>query len=157
MLQRQKSVSSLIIILAAMTVWCTALPAAAAHFAGAQPVSNAQLASLRGGFAIGSGRVRLSFGIRRLSFINGKLAAVTQLDSVASGGLHVIQNGPGNFVTPSLSSTLPAGTLMTVIQNSLDGQTISNLNVFDITISSVQAARSLSMHNAVVDALARGM
>jgi len=133
-----------------------AVPVTAADFAGVAPVSNARLANLRGGFAIGSGRsrVRVSFGIERLSFINGELAAVTQLGAATDSGVHVIQNGPGNLAAAQLQGALPSGSLATVIQNTLDGQTISNVNLYNVNVTSLQSAQALAMHESLVGALA---
>lgn len=151
-------------VIAALTLLCGASvcaagPAADAGFAGLPPVSDAQLARLRGGFSIdgGPGQIQLSLGIERLTAINGKLASVTRLGASAADGIRLIQNGAGNVFDASVLHTLLPGTLGTVIQNSLDGQTIRNLNVFNITVNSRQLAQSLAVQNSVTDALARAV
>lgn len=128
-----------------------------AGFAGLRPVSDAQLARLRGGFSVGGGpnQVQLSLGIERLTFVNGELATVTRLGASTADGIRLIQNGGGNLFDTSVLRTLLPGTVGTVIQNSLDDQTIRNLNVFNVTVTSRQLAHSLEIQNSVRDALAR--
>jgi len=156
MLQQYRFITALAALLTGLALASMALPTPAAGFAGAPPVSDARLAQLRGGFAIGSGsdRVRLSFSIERLSFINGELAAITTLNPTSKDGVHVIQNGAGNLVDSALRDALPSDVLGTVIQNSLDNQTIGNLNIYNVTVTSRQAAQSLSMQSSLRDALA---
>lgn len=156
MLNKQGRIYFLALVLTIMGCMAVVQPVAAADFGGAAPVSDAQLAHLRGGFDVGGGQVKLSFGIKQLSFINGELVAVTNLDAPAANAVNVVQNGTGNFVNPGLGNEMASGTLATVIQNSLDGQTIGNLNLYNINVTSLQAAHSLSVHNAIADALARG-
>lgn len=150
-------------MIAALALLCgasaSAAPPADTGFIGLQPVSDARLAQLRGGFSIGGGpnQVQLSLGIERLTFVNGEPAVVTRLGSSVSDGIRLIQNGAGNVFDTSVLHTLLPGTLGTVIQNSLDGQTIHNLNVFNITVTSRQLAQSLSVQNSVRDALARAV
>lgn len=159
MLRTQGFVTAL--ALAVVTMAGMQAPASAApRFAGAKPVSDAQLAHLRGGFSIGSGpdRIQVSLGIDRLSFVNGELATITRLGgSGGDSGIRLVQNGSGNRFDRSVLDALPAGTLGTVIQNSLDDQTIRNLNVFNITVTSRKLAQSLSVRSAVQDALTRGV
>ena len=128
-------------------------PVMAADFAGVSPVSDAQLASLRGGFAIGDGddSVWLSFSFDQLAYINGNLVATTHLTSLADAKVTVIQNGVDNHVR----NTWPPDTFGTVIQNSLDSQVISNVNVFNMTVTSLRAAQWLSVQSTVQGALTR--
>lgn len=128
-------------------------PVMAADFAGVSPVSDAQLASLRGGFAIGDGddSVWLSFSFDQLAYINGNLVATTHLASLADAKVTVMQNGVGNYVR----NTLPPNTFGTVVQNSLDSQVISNVNVFNMTVTSLRAAQWLSVQDTVQGALTR--
>lgn len=136
-----------------MLLTVMSVPVLAANFAGAAPVSDAQLAGLRGGFRIGndSDSVWLSFSIDQLAYINGDLVATTHLGSPGQTGTTVISNGLGSHVV----TTLPSGSLGTVIQNSLDDQTISNVNVFNVGVNSLQAAHWLSVQDVVANALVR--
>lgn len=133
--------------------------ASAAEFAGVAPVSDTQLAHMRGGFSVsrGANRLHLSLGIERLSFVNGELASVTQLGAPKGTGLRLLQNGPGNRFDTSALKSLSSGTLGTAIQNSLDDQTIQNLNVFNVTVTSRRLAQSLAVGDAVRDSLTRVM
>lgn len=125
-------------------------------FANLKPVSNARLAAMRGGFTLSSGGVTIdvAMGIQQMTYINGQLVASSVLDShsIPKQMLHVIQNGPGNAFNPASFNLLP-GTMATVIQNTLDKQTIRNLNVLNVTVTSRALAEALSIQSSVRDAL----
>lgn len=147
------------VITALLMLGCTLggqATASAATFAGASPVSDARLSTLRGGFSTEHG-VKLSIGIDQLSFINGKLAVVNHLIQDGLGRVQTIQNGPGNAVNSSVLNGIRDNTLGTVIQNSLDGQAIRNVNVYNVTVTNKRLAQSLSISNAVTDAMTRFM
>jgi hypothetical protein len=160
MLWQQRLVIPLaLVLLSIMATAGVAAPAAAAGFAGATPVSDAQLAHMRGGFSIGNGRdtVKLSLDIERRAIINGKLQEVSRPGSAAGDRIRLIQNGQRNQLADSVLNGVPAGSLGTVIQNSLDGQAIRNVNVFNITVTSRQIAHSLAIQDTVRDALTSAM
>jgi hypothetical protein len=64
---------------------------------------------------------------------------------VSSGSLGVIQNGPGNYVANQVSQNPSA----TVIQNSLNNQTIQNVTTINASVNSIQMTRALSIQNAI--------
>jgi hypothetical protein len=65
---------------------------------------------------------------------------------VSSGSLGVIQNGPGNNVATQVIQNPTA----TVIQNSLNNQTIQNVTTINASIvNSMQTVRALSIQNAI--------
>lgn len=149
--------------LAALCAGCllfTLLPAGNAHagmtagairgLAAARIVDDRELAGLRGGFS--SGRLEINFGIEHAVLINGVLRSHTVLFASGrrhgdAGNIRIIQNGPGNTVSPTLlQSTAPA---ITLIQNSLDYQIIQNLSLYNIEV------RSLSAHRAQIAASLR--
>jgi len=138
----------LVPILAMFVLAAIASPVAAADFAGAAPVSDARLASLRGGFSIGDGddAVWLSFNFEQIAYINGNPVSMSRLGTRAAASTTVIQNGVGNRV---VHATLPTNTFGTVIQNTLDNQVISNINMINLTVTSLRAAQWLSVQNAV--------
>lgn len=125
-------------------------------FARLQPVSDARLAALRGGFTLFNGGVRVdvAMGIKRLTYINGRLVASSALDenNLPTQTLRVVQNGPGNVFDPTQLHMLP-GTVATVIQNTLDKQVIRNLNVLNVTVTSRALAQALSLQSSVRGAL----
>lgn len=127
-----------------------------AGFTALTPVSDARLATLRGGFTLTHGGVSVdvAMGIQQLTYINGQLVASSVLDTqtIPTSILRVIQNGPGNTFDPASLNLLP-GSMGTVIQNSLDQQTIRNLNVLNVTVTSQALAQAMSIQSAVRDAL----
>jgi hypothetical protein len=65
---------------------------------------------------------------------------------VSSGSLGVIQNGPGNYVASQVSQNPTA----TVIQNSLNNQTIQNVTTINASVvNSMHTVRALSIQNAI--------
>lgn len=121
-----------------------------------KPVSDARLAALRGGFTLmrGGVRVEVAMGIQQLTYINGQLVmpSVVNTPGIPAETLRVIQNGPGNAFDPATLNLLP-GTMATVIQNTLDKQTIRNLNVMNVTVTSRALAQALSLQSSLRDAL----
>ena len=136
-------------------------------------VSESSLDEVRGGFQTDSG-LQISFGIERAVYINGSLvptpptlnvveaggAAGLQVRSLPGGAtpgnLALIQNGAGNtFTTGPLSPSAVA----TVIQNTLDGQSIQSVTKIDATVNSLQMIRSQnfesSLRGAIIDSLRR--
>jgi hypothetical protein len=122
-----------------------------------QPVSEAVLDRMRGGFQIDPNGPVMSFGIQRSVYLNGRLVNSTiltipdvlQLTNNASNAFTLIQNGAGNAMTTHPSSLPP---LMTVIQNSLDHQTIQNQTVINATVAALSLNRALALGNAVSQA-----
>lgn len=129
-------------------------------FEGFPVVADGELDQMRGGFETVSGGLPLSFsfGIERASFVNGQLVATSTLvipslmelnsGAVRSAGMDpvtVIQNGPGNtFALPDLT-----GQFMTLIQNTLDNQVISNVTVINASVTSSDFLRSLALQNSL--------
>jgi hypothetical protein len=64
---------------------------------------------------------------------------------VSSGSLGVIQNGPGNYVASQVVQN-PAAT---VIQNSLNYQTIQNVTTINASVNSIQMTRAMSVQSAI--------
>ena len=135
-------------------------PAPSPLFAPMAAVDDETLDGLRGGFEAPGG-LRMSFGIERAVYINGVLESTTHLKVADLGQivaalptgttLKVIQNGPGN----SIETTLPATLLGTVIQNSLDNQTLRVVNKIDIKVNSAELFSGARMQRSVSDALNR--
>ncbi|MDF3885051.1 hypothetical protein [Cupriavidus basilensis] len=86
-------------------------------------------------------------------------ASVTSLPATAiaaggavvttNGALSLIQNGPGN----SVASSMMAGTPATVIQNSLNNQSIQNLVTINAGVNTLQAFRAQVANSALNSAL----
>lgn len=121
------------------------------------PVSEAVLDSMRGGFQRDPNGPFLSFGIERSVFLNDKLVSLTALNipdvsrlaANASNAFTLIQSGPGNSFPHDLSSLPP---FMTVIQNSLDNQTIQSHTVINATVEALTWAHSLHLGDALSQA-----
>ena len=126
-------------------------------FQGQQPVSEKVLDRMRGGFQSDPNGPMMSFGIQRSVYINGQLVSSTvltipnllQLTNNPSNAFTLVQNGGGNAMTTHPSLLPP---LMTVIQNSLDHQTIQNQTVINATVAALSLNRALALGNAVTQA-----
>lgn len=129
-------------------------------------VDDTTLASMRGGFDLGGG-LMVSFGISRAITVNGVLLAATtfnvpdiaRITPVQAAALerqmnsaNLVQVGPNNSVTSATS--LP--TAATVVQNTLDNQTIQTRTLIDTTTNAMSLAKSLNAAGALRDALLRG-
>lgn len=136
------------------------------------PVSEAVLDGMRGGFQRDPDGPFMSFGIERNVFLNEKLVNSTVLNipdmkrfadhpgmrpfadhhdmkpfaDHPSDTFTLIQTGPGNSLTPDLSSLPP---FMTVIQNSLDNRTIQSETIINATVEALSWARSLALGDAL--------
>lgn len=148
------------------TLWLT--PAAAEEasdhpYAALVAVAPALLDEMRGGFEIDGG-LKLSFGIERISYINGVLVAAQTVnvpnlvaasqglvaDAVArAGDIGLIQNGSGNSFTIDAHANM----IGNVIQNTADNQKIATRTVIDSTVNSLQVLRSLNLQSAVRDGI----
>ena len=112
---------------------------------------------MRGGFQSEPNGPMMSFGIQRSVYINGQLVTSTilsipnllQLTTNPGNAFTLVQNGAGNAMTTHPSSLPP---LMTVIQNSLDHQTIQNQTVINATVAALSLNRALALGNAVSQA-----
>ena len=162
--------------------WIDALPAAAPNPLGNQLVAlgNASLDDIRGGFELPDTNLKLSFGFERAVFVNGELVASTVLNvkdlqwasagvsgatqpqvlpsAATAGAVGVIQNGMGNSIPAQISANVSG----TVIQNTLDNQSIQTITTINAAINSVQVLRAMSMQsvqaavqNGVVSSLRR--
>ena len=111
----------------------------------------------------------MSFGIVRSVTINGELMSKTSFDlpdvtrisgeqaslvRAAIAGSSAIQLGAGNFVDPGVRSNLVAGT---IIQNSLNAQTIQTLTVINAGVTSLGLLKSINTHTILRDALMDSM
>ena len=150
---RHKTVMLIVGVLCAQSIPAMAFD----DFRGQQPVSEKVLDRMRGGFQIDPNGPMMSFGIQRSVYINGQLVTSTiltipnllQLTNTPGNAFTLVQNGAGNAMTTHPSSLPP---LMTVIQNSLDHQTIQNQTVINATVAALSLNRALALGNAVSQA-----
>lgn len=150
---RHKTVMLIVGVLCAPSISAMAFD----DFQGQQPVSEKVLDRMRGGFQSDPNGPMMSFGIQRSVYINGQLVSSTvltipnllQLTNNSSNAFTLVQNGAGNAMTTHPSSLPP---LMTVIQNSLDHQTIQNQTVINATVAALSLNRALALGNAVSQA-----
>lgn len=127
-----------------------------------QPVDEARLAELRGGFELASG-LQASFGIERAVYVNGRLVAeqgvhiadLSRLTAVQAqrltevlAGIAVLNDRHGLVV--SAGAAAGPGLL---IQNSLDRQTLRSLTVIDAGTNSLQLLRGTNAGASWLDAL----
>jgi len=124
------------------------------------------LAALRGGFT-SPGGLLVSFGIAQATYVNGVLDStnsftVTQgstgsspalqvSSQMGNNGVRVVQIGPqgSNTFQPSTTSTscLPAS--LTVIQNTLNQQVITNSTVINASLTNMGLFRNINLSFAL--------
>lgn len=130
-----------------------------------EPLSDARLATLRGGFVAANG-LRLSFSMERVVFVNGELTASTRLTipdlanlsargaSLSStgglpGGTAMPVTGASQLITNGQVVSLPNTTAMiTGIQNSLNNQLIQVRTTIDATLASMSQFRTQLINDA---------
>jgi hypothetical protein len=143
--------------------------------------SDQTLDQMRGGFDLGSGLL-VSFGISRALSINGQLitstslnlgelARLTPMQAAALGQqmaaqTQVVQNGSGNTFTPTgpaaAPASLPAASpvtlpMATVIQNTLNHQTIRNLTIIEATSNAMGLVKGLNLRATIDDAISNAL
>ncbi|MDJ0943664.1 MAG: hypothetical protein QNJ30_09375 [Kiloniellales bacterium] len=115
-----------------------------AFFGGALPVPDNRLDDLRGGFRFASG-LEVHFGLAFRTQFNNETPVITtftEADLMNHSG--VINRVVDRTVTVELTNA--ASGLMNVIQNNLDGASISNMATLSIDLYNVtQAARTMNM------------
>jgi hypothetical protein len=105
-----------------------------------------------------------SLGIERAVYINGNLVTYSSINipdiahittqqamtlASALGTVNVVQNGPGNtFDLSTLGQTAGA----TVIQNTLNNQTIRNLTTLNVSVNALNALRDQGLQQALQSA-----
>lgn len=132
--------------------------------AGRPAVQADVLGEMRGGLNVGSD-YEISIGLTRSASINGieQFSSSLYIDDLAAavgaGGSPavdpvVIQNGPGNMVSPDVLSALAAGNVATFIQNTLDNQSITTQTVIDLSLSNVSGVmQGISTSQAVAESV----
>ena len=132
-------------------------PAFAEGFDGLKPVSLQTLDHVRGGFSMefNFGRMIMAMNMSHVSMINGILVPGDQTTGASGGTTTLIQQGPGNFISPTVLNGIPAGSMNTIIQNSLDSQVIRSVRTLNITITSQRLAQSMHFQSLSQSALLR--
>jgi len=126
-------------------------------------VGDQTLDQMRGGFDLGGGVV-VSFGLARSVDINGVLVTTTsfQIADVSKitaaqavalnkqiGTLNLVQNGSGNTIQPSISST----TVGTFVQNTLNNQNIQTRTLINSTTNGMSLAKNMNTAATMRDSL----
>lgn len=115
-----------------------------------EPVAESALAELRAGFVLGNGVV-VDLNFQKNIFRNGELVS------------HSYFQTPQDFALLSkdqfsLQSILPTNSLNTVLQNTLDNQTLSAITNIDITIKNLEHAKQAfsqdQLYNTYFNAIA---
>ena len=134
------------------------------ELASQAPVTDNELAAQCGGFSTQNGLL-ISFGIAQAMYVNGVLDStnsftVTQGNSDANptfqvasqmgnNGLRVIQIGPQGSNTSQPSATPASGLLpggnVTVIQNTLNQQVITNSTVINASLANMSLFRDINL------------
>mgnify|MGYP006285043435 CR=1 FL=1 len=114
-----------------------------------EPVPRAVLAEQRGGLLNADG-LKVTVGLESLVRINGNvesrdrirvpdLSGDTAQRLFSGDRVQIVQNGPGNSLPADLADSISG--MGTVIQNSLDNQTIQHLKALNIDISGLEGYR----------------
>lgn len=126
-------------------------------------VDSGELDSMRGGFTLGHG-LDVSFGLTQTGSINGveQFSNSFRIDDLGAhrGGADLsgmspvlLQNGSGNVVSQGVLDSMALG-FGSVIQNTLDDQTISTTNIYDISLQNVPGVvQGLSGARALTDSI----
>jgi hypothetical protein len=127
-------------------------------------VSAEKLDTMRGGYETSTG-MTVSFGVVRTVSINGDVVNRTSFNlpdvskitadqaravSTALNEANIVQNGTGNVVSDSVRTQLSGGTL---IQNSLNNQTIQTLTVINAGVGSLGLFKSINLQGVLRDSL----
>lgn len=135
-------------------------------------LADESLDDIRGGFEFADSNLKVSFGIERAVFINGQLVTSTVLNvkdlqgavgggvppqvvvsGATPGSIGVVQNGAGNGFAAQVGANLGG----TVIQNTLNNQTIQNVTTINATVNSAQMMRAMSVQSAVHDGIVNSL
>ncbi len=127
----------------ANTNGAAASAAGGAEAGGAAAANGGASASANAGAAGAGGAASAGLPATAVSTATGQV--------VTNGLLNVIQNGPGN----AASVGALAGTPVTVIQNTLNNQSIRSLMTIDASVNTLQAFRSQLANTALNNALLR--
>ena len=121
-----------------------------------------ELDDMRGGFDT-SLNLTLSFGIERAVYLNGALVTTTSFNLPALGSLShdeatnaivpagsvaLVQSGPGNTFVPARDATPLAAT---VIQNTLNNQSLQSLTTINAASNSLQILRTNTFQSMLED------
>lgn len=152
-------------LLAALLGGGFAAPAVRAADGLGKPVDAATLDGARGGFEVAGG-LSLALGIERVVSVNGEVLsrssiAIPDLSAMtaeqarqaheALGAARLIQLGSGNFAAPDTG----LGSGATLVQNSLNDQTIRTATVITSTVNSMSLLKDLNFQSTIRDALVR--
>lgn len=123
-------------------------------FPGLKPVSEHRLAKLRGGFRGHDFGFNLQFKMdfHKETFFNGSSTPHSPDITTSDNTVKVIQNGPNNTIDLTTLS-IPKHSVTTVIQNSMNNQTIRTVNTLNISVASRTLAHEISIHQALQRAL----
>ncbi|WP_373375899.1 flagellin [Cupriavidus nantongensis] len=129
----------------------TADAAAATHANGTGTAASAAAGAEAGGTAAAANAGASAAGAAGAAGPPATAVSTATGQVVTNGLLNVIQNGPGN----AASVGALAGTPVTVIQNTLNNQSIRSLMTIDASVNTLQAFRSQLANTALNNALLR--
>ncbi|WP_372980849.1 hypothetical protein [Marinobacter sediminum] len=136
-------------ILVVLTVGALSTVRADAVFPG-PPLSDAELASLRGGFFLGN--LEISIGLEQIVSFDGETLAINRLtipnlNQISNGQVvphtvetHVANLGTGSNGQSLVSTVTDSGGWITVIQNTLNRTTIQNSRQLNIQMNNLGPA-----------------
>lgn len=131
-------------------------------------VASHQLDDMRGGFDT-SLHLTLSFGIERAVYLNGALVTTTSFNlpamtgsrpddpayaTMPSSAVALVQNGAGNTFASGPSTSPMAAT---VIQNTLNNQTLQGVTTINAAANSLQLLRANAFQTMMLESLNQGV
>lgn len=125
------------------------------------PVPEARLDALRGGYALPGG-LSIAFGLERTVSINGELVVSQRIDipdlsrMTADQAQQLAQLAQGHTVEVGGASSVHPGTGMLVIQNALDGQRIQASTTLHTAVNTLTLLQTLNFNQSLSDALRPG-
>lgn len=130
-------------------------------FYGLEPLADAELDRMRGGF-VAPGGLLIDFTLSNRTLIDGEIisdfslsAAELQTLSSPETLKRVVQLGDANNLALEELQNNPGVTL--VIQNSLDEKVIQNFSILDVTVSNfTRFQNNRSLNNAIISANVEG-
>jgi hypothetical protein len=144
-----------LLLLQALGALITGLVAqsAAAQSANWPNVDETTLAQMRGGF-INSDGLEIQFSLENLVLINGEMAVQNVLEG--NGGSFPMLTLPTDWTGTDGTFVNTSGT-QTLIQNSLDNQTIQNFRILNMEIANAHHLGSLGLREQLDTALIQSL
>lgn len=136
-------------LLAAAGSFAVALPVAASPLpADWQAVPDPELAELRGGF-INSDGFQINFSLENVVSIDGVLQLHTVLQVPFGSGKPQLETSQVTTTDGAASTSVATNGLATLIQNTMDNQTIDHMRVVNVELSNLGGIAGIGVINRI--------